>query len=257
MKASDGVLYGWYHFEPAGICTGAHPKSPQMHLTAPRIGAVKSMDNGATWTDLGVVLEADPNLKCDTQNYYFAGGNGDFCIMLDPCERYLYFFISTYSIDTAQQGVALARMAWADRDAPAGKVAKFHNGKWAEPGVGGRVTPVFPARVDWHRADADAFWGPSVHWNTHLKQYVMLLNRTKDGNWTQEGIYVCYNPELSNPDGWTTPVKILDATGPDRWYPQVIGTGFGETDKVAGRNPRLFVRGTSRWELGFERPKER
>jgi len=110
-KASDGVLYGWYHFEPAGICTGAHPKSPQMHLTAPRIGAVKSMDNGATWTDLGVVLEADPNLKMRHTELLLCGGNGDFCIMLDPCERYLYFFISTYSIDTAQQGVALARMA--------------------------------------------------------------------------------------------------------------------------------------------------
>jgi hypothetical protein len=198
------------------------------------------------------VLEAEPTLKCDTKNYYFAGGNGDFCIMLDHQTKYLYFFISTYPVDASQQGVGLARMAWADRDAPVGKVTKLRNGTWSEPGIGGRATPIFPARIDWHRSDADAFWGPSVHWNTHLGQYVMLLNRSKDGNWTQEGIYISYNPDVSNPTGWTTPVKILEATGADRWYPQVMGTAKGETDKLAGRVSRLFVRGTSRWELVFE-----
>src|SRR5207302_10589133 len=43
-KAEDGSLYGWYHLEPTGICPGAHPESPKMNLTAPRIGAVKSKD---------------------------------------------------------------------------------------------------------------------------------------------------------------------------------------------------------------------
>jgi len=83
-KAEDGILYGWYHFEPTGVCPGAHPQSPKMSLTAPEIGAVKSTDNGATWHDLGIVLEAPPGtLKCATKNFYFAGGNGDFSVMLD------------------------------------------------------------------------------------------------------------------------------------------------------------------------------
>lgn len=252
-KVPGGPLYGWYHLEPTGICPGSHPKSPQMSLTAPRIGAVRSRDDGATWQDLGVVLEAEPTLKCDTKNYYFAGGNGDFCIMLDSRKEYLYFFLSNYAPDVSQQGVALARMAWADRDSPAGKVRKFHAGSWDSPGLGGAVTPIFAVGKDWHQADVDAFWGPSVHWNTHLRSYVMLLNRAEDANWGQEGIYICYNRDLSNPLGWSTPEKILEAPGPDRWYPQVMGTNAArlESDKLAGRVSRLFVRGLSRWELVF------
>jgi hypothetical protein len=42
--------------------------------------------------------------------------------------------------------------------------------------------PIFPATEPWHDEDlnVDAFWGPSVHWNTHLQQYVMLLNKAKN-----------------------------------------------------------------------------
>jgi hypothetical protein len=252
-KAKDGRLYGWYHMEPGGLCPGTR-------LTAPKIGAVRSTNNGAAWQDLGIVLESRPNtLRCETTNYYFAGGNGDFSIMLDAKEQFLYFFISTYAGDVSEQGVSLARLAWADRDQPVGKVLKWHQGQWAEPGLGGRVTPIFPAMIDWHRVDADAFWGPSIHWNTHLQQYVILLNRAKDRRWTQEGVYVTFNPDLANPTQWTPPKKILGDLGADRWYPQVIGPdkSKGETDKLAGRAARLFVRGLSRWEILFLRSGEK
>lgn len=49
--------------------------------------------------------------------------------------------------------------------------------------------PIFPAAEPWHDMDTivDPFWGPSAHWNTYLQQHVMLLNRSKDTNWTQDG----------------------------------------------------------------------
>jgi hypothetical protein len=247
-KAAAGVLYGWYHNEPGGLCPGTR-------LTAPRIGAARSTDNGATWQDLGIVLEARPNtLRCDTTNYYFAGGNGDFSIMLDARE-WLYFFISTYAGSLSEQGVSIARMRWADRDQPVGKVWKWHDGQWNEPGQGGRVTPLFPATTDWHRADADAFWGPSIHWNSYLRQYVVLLNRAQDKDWTQEGVYVTFNRDLANPNGWTQPQKILGGLRKDQWYPQVLGADRSrrETDKLAGQKARLFVRGQSHWEIEFQR----
>jgi hypothetical protein len=149
-------------------------------------------------------------------------------------------------------------MRFADREQPVGRVWKWHAGKWKEPGLGGQATPVFTAAIDWHRADADAFWGPSVHWNSHLQQYVMLLNRVIDKDWTQEGVYVSYSDDLNQPGRWTPPVKILGGLGKDRWYPQVIGldTAKQETDKLAGHKARLFVRGESRWELRFLRPGE-
>jgi hypothetical protein len=139
-------------------------------------------------------------------------------------------------------------------------VFKSYQGKWTEPGLGGHVTPIFPVRVDWHKPDVDAFWGPSVHWNTHLESWVMLLNRAKDKNWAQEGIYVSFNPDLANPTGWTTPVKILDAgeLEKSKWYPQVVGTDAAkrETDQLAGKVARLFVAGVSKWEILFLRPGE-
>ncbi len=255
-KAGDGVLYGWFHLEPNDVCPDFHPNSP--HLTAPKIGAVRSKDNGANWTDLGIVLESAPGVRCDTTNYYFAGGNGDFSVMLDRQQEFMYFLISTYGPDLSEQGVSIARMRWADRDRPVGKAWKWHNGQWSEPGLGGKVAPIFVAKTDWHRGDADAFWGPSIHWNSYLRQYVVLLNRAIDSRWKQEGVYVTFNHDLANPGNWSTPRKILDSTGDDRWYPQVIGIEKArrETDKLAGRVARLFVRGESRWEVQFWRAGE-
>ncbi len=258
-KDHDGLLYGWYHNEPLDVC------GPDKRLTAPRIGAVVSTDNGLNWKDLGLVLTAPPDtLDCNTPNRYFAGGNGDFSVILDQQKRYFYFLISTYNRDVAEQGIAIARMAFGDRDSPVGKVFKSCKGAWSEPGLDGHVTPIFPAASTWHREKLDAFWGPSIHYNTHLGQYVILMNRAMDKNWAQEGIYVTFCQDLADPRGWTTPVKVYDGRGfvpkhIDWWYPQVIGIDATkkETDKLAGRVARFFIRGRSGWEIVFLRPGER
>lgn len=249
-RADDGALYGWYHNEPPGLCGGSR-------LTAPRIGALVSRDDGLTWQDLGIVLEAPPgSLYCDTRNFFFAGGNGDFSVILnqrgDLSGRYFYFFISTYHRQFGEQGVAAARMSFDDRDNPAGKVWKWRDGAWDDPGLGGRVTTTFPALIDWHRVNANAFWGPSIHFNTHLGTYVMLLNRAVDKDWTQEGIYISFNSNLEDPLGWSAPQRlpIYQQLG---WYPQVIGLDGGETDKLAGQVARLFISGRSLWEIVFYR----
>ena len=259
-KDEDGTLYGWYHNEPHPVCPAKES------LTAPLIGAVRSSDNGANWHDLGFIVEAPPDsLSCETQNKYFAGGNGDFSVILDDKKEYFYFFISTYHKKVSEQGVAVARMRYADRKSPVRKVWKWYQGKWEEAGLGGHVSPIFPVSVDWNRKDANAFWGPSVHWNTYLSTYVILLNRAIDGDWKQEGVYVTFNPDLGNPKAWTTPAKILDrkeiVSVPKMeagWYPQVVGTDRTrrETDKRAGQSARLFVHGKSVWEILFRRPGE-
>jgi hypothetical protein len=108
------------------------------------------------------------------------------------------------------------------------------------------ATPIFPTTDSWHDDDetsTDAFWGPSVHWNTYLQQYVMLLNRAKNSQFDAEGIYVSFAPTLNDPSQWSTPEKILSGGS---WYPQVVGLepGVG-TDKVAGERARLFMAGRS------------
>jgi len=253
-KADDGTLYGWYHNELGVFMERDWP------LRAPRIGAARSYDNGLTWQDLGIIVEAPVNsLRDDTDNYYFAGGNGDFCVIPDEQHEYFYFYFSSYYSDVAEQGVAVARMPYADRDNPMGHVWKWRDGQWSEPGLGGSVTPVYSVAGDWHGFDVDALWGPSIHWNSHLNQYVMLLNHAVNNWWAQEGVFVAFNPDLSNPDGWSAPTEILaNDDGLLGWYPQVFGLSAEdrETDKRAGQIARLFVQGYSHWEILFLRPGE-
>jgi hypothetical protein len=94
------------------------------------------------------------------------------------------------------------------------------------------------------------FWGPSIHWNTYLERYVMLLNRAKDDQFGQEGIYVSFSATL-HPQDWSAPAKIMNGGS---WYPQVIGaeTGAG-TDRLAGRRARFFMTGRSERMIEFDR----
>ncbi len=258
----DGTLYGYYHNEPSGVCPG------RTGITAPRIGAARSRDLGRTWEDLGIILEAPPGtLRCDTRNRYFAGGVGDFSVVLDRDETDLYIFFSAYSGPRWRQGVAVARMLWADRDEPQGKVAIWNEGRWEYPApvedeegtalawIYPPATPIYPVAQSWHDPSGrpDAFWGPSVHWNTYLRRYVMLLNHAIDRNWTQEGIYIAYSAaELDVPLDWSTPQRLFTTSA---WYPQVFGLERGSgTDRLAGRVARLFVGGKSEYLLVFRRP---
>lgn len=247
--AGVGPLYGWYHNEISAGCDNEF-------LTQPRIGAMVSYDEGATWEDLGIVMEApEDSINCGTQNFFFAGGNGDFTVLLDRHKEYFYFFYGSYDSQFLEQGICLGRMRYADRNAPVGKVWKWRNGSWDEPGLNGRGTPLLRVKTDWHSAEPDAYWGPSVHYNSYLEQYVMLLNRARDTRWDQEGVYISYNRDLADPNGWSTPERLpFEPEG--RAYPQVIGLGNGETDKLAGRSPRLFVQGDSLWQLDFKHPGE-
>ncbi len=239
----DGTIYAWYHHE-VRACNGTH--------FVPKIGALVSPNGGEWFRDLGIILESAYAPDCNSPPGYFAGGHGDFTVLLDSSRRYFYFYFSNYSGPWFSQGIAVARMAFADRANPVGRVWKFHRGRWREPGLYGQVTALLPARVAWNRPDTDSFWGPSLHWNTYLNQYVMLLNNSCcEPGWPQEGIYVSFNPDLSRPYGWTPPQKILDGDQA-AWYPQVIGLEPDMTDKVAGQVARFYMSGDSRWEIVFD-----
>jgi hypothetical protein len=245
----DGTLFLWYHHEPENVCSGND-------LTAPKIGAAVSYDNGVTVYDLGIVLESGYPVNCSAENGFFAGGHGDFTVVPDRERRYFYFFFTNYSGPLAEQGVATARMAFDDRHSPVGAVWKYFNGGWDEPGLSGSVTPVFPAKRSWTGDDTDSFWGPSVHWNTRLQQFVVLLNRSCcSPGWPQDGIYVSFNADPSQPEKWLTPQRLLPKAlipWSPGYYPQVLGIYAGETDSLAGPVARLYVHGRSVWEILFD-----
>ena len=106
----SGAWYGYYHHErPADLCG-----RPDRQL--PRIGAMRSTDRGQTWTDLGIVIDAPPGSEaCDSANRFVLGGVGDVTAALDARSQDLFLYFSQYS-KSVPQGVAVARLAWADRD---------------------------------------------------------------------------------------------------------------------------------------------
>lgn len=264
---TPGRLYAAYHYEPDLICFS------NRHLpTMPKIGWMWSEDNGATWEDMGFIIEAKPcAIKCDTQSPWDAGGAGDFVFIPDAKKEFFYFFGTSYDPRLEEQGVWAARMRVADRDNPVGKVWKWHKGAWSEPARWGHVTPVFPAERDYHREDGSMFWGPAVHWNTYLNAYVMLLNHAVDTKLTADGIFISYNLHVDDPAGWSKPVMIISRAELQKavagasvsssvltngWYPQVIGAEKGETDKIVGRTGRFFMGGISRKKITFLKPGE-
>jgi hypothetical protein len=255
----DGTWYGYYHNErPAEVCGDTT-------RVLPRIGAAISRDRGATWDDLGTILEAPPDwYDCATTNRYFVGGVGDFSVTLDRDAQYLYFFFSQYADREQVQGVAVGRMPWAYRDRPRGRIAVWWRDSTWVPARPARMrtegmeylypagTPIYRASDGWHDGQTvDAYWGPSVHWNTYLEQYVMLLNHATNSDWRQEGIYVAYSRSLDDPKSWSTPQRLLMGGG---WYPQVIGSepGVG-SDRMAGELARFFVTGRSRYFIQFSK----
>ena len=243
----SGTILGWYHQEEEYACGKQRPAMP-------RIGAVFSYDGGQTFWDQGVILlSADP-VDCSSQNGYFSGGHGDFSVVLDREQKFFYFLFTNYGGPVETQGVVIARMAFESRFHPSNAVWKYHLGSWNQPGVGGRTTPIFRSNVSWQREDTDSFWGPSIHWNTYLETFVVLMNRSCcHTGFPQEGVYASFNPDLSDPEGWRAPEKILEGVS---WYPQVLGIGPEETDSTAGKRARLYVYGESRWRLVFHKSGE-
>jgi hypothetical protein len=240
----DGTVFAWYHHEPPGVCG-------TQHLTAPEIGALVSHDGGLTFLDLGIVLASGYPVNCFAQNGYFAGGHGDFTVLPGRQRGYFYFLFSNYGGPAGTQGIAVARMPFDRRNSPFGAVQKYYNGAWTEPGVGGKLTPIFPAVVAWELPGTDALWGPSVHWNSYLNMFVMLLNRSCcSPGWPQEGVYVSFNKSLSNPNGWSQPERIMQGGA---WYPQVIGRAPDGTDSLAGRQARFYMNGASYYEIFFNK----
>lgn len=252
LPAEDGTLYGFYHSEEKNPC-GFYIKSPE-------IGMTKSTDNGRTWHNMGIILKADDHENdCSAANGFFSNGAGDFSAVYDREKKYVYIVFSNYPMGdrSHNQGIATARIAVADLKDPVGKAMKWHKGQFSQPAIDGRATPFLKSFNDFKLPNPDSYWGPSVHYNTFLKKYVMLLSRTKDGKstkvlWPTEGIYMSTNEDVANPEGWSTPVKIIHG---GHWYPQFIG--FNKKNKEGtlemGEWARFFMEGESDFIVRFKR----
>lgn len=239
---ATGRLHGWYHAEVMAPC--------ERMVFVPRIGACVSEDDGLTWRDLGVILDPGPGgFDCAYACGFICGGYGDFSVVPDRAGAYLVIHFSSYVPDEAAQGIAVARVALADLDAPRGRAELWGADGWG-PAEGRRPKPVFGVDLGWRHREPRAFWGPAVHFNADLDAWVMLLNRTErgEGLWKPEGMHVAFSPEVSDPEAWTRPVRLVAGGG---WYPQVVGLGPDEGDALMSGEGRFFMEGASEATVRF------
>ena len=154
-------------------------------------------------------------------------------------------------------------MPWLNRDDPLDVISgqsaarKWDGEDWVEPGIGGRSIAIFhdDQQVSWTSPDNNGYWGPSVHWNRDLQEFVVLMSRSVGGNYKSGGIYMTHTARLDRPSSWTFPQLIIkDNQG---WYPQVIGERRIEgTDKVSGARARYFNQGRSDSFIVFTKQSE-
>lgn len=252
LPGPNGELYAFYHSEEKSPCS--------FYYKTPEIGAAKSTDKGRTWTNLGIVVKvADDQNDCNALNGFFSNGVGDFTAMYDREKQFVYFIFTNYPMgdQVSEQGIGFARMPAADLDHPVGKALKWHNGSYGTPGIDGAATSIFKPKIDFRAHNPDGFWGPSVHYNTFLKKYVMLLSHTQNGDYTRipfptAGIYISLNDSLDNPLGWSEPVQI--ARG-GHWYPQFFSTVPFESSAELGETARFFMENESFYSLRFKDQK--
>jgi hypothetical protein len=159
--AAEKKLYAPMHCEThMRECMG-HSKDNnerQIHLSS-------STDKGATWKYEGpIVTRDDPaatwrGVHDFSSGCYWDGGDGDLCLFADTRGGYVYLYSNHYTWGGDVGGhvrYRVARCAMADKMAP-GKWKRFYNGKWEEPGLGGKASFV-PAKY--------------VMYNTYLKKYL-------------------------------------------------------------------------------------
>jgi hypothetical protein len=171
------------------------PIQRQIHLAA-------SADLGLTWTYEGpIFLYADPQRGgssapleargAECSGALFDAGHGDHHLLTDEKTGYHYLFSNHYlrkKPGAAYPGMSsrhqVVRCAIADKMAP-GKWRKFHNGKWDEPGIGGKGSYVN---------------GYCVTYNTYLNKYLSF-------DWGG-GVAACGDIEKQD---WTPIFKIPNA----------------------------------------------
>jgi hypothetical protein len=238
-----------------------------------RIGVMKSVDGGRSWTNKGIFIEDHQErmiLKPHNNSITFAGGVGDPSAVASG--NYLYLFYgeygypgvynaASYSADKEWSGqcISIARILLTDLDDPAGK-AKRWNGVAFDAAFDGVGSPVPSLQIPHSAGGGPAskagekfYWGPSVSWNTYLNAWVMLMAKAEGPSWQGSSIYISFNKNANlgngkNSQEWTTPRLLVNKPGHILWYPslQPLNSTFDNSNKNTclklGRQARLFFK---------------
>jgi len=176
---------GWGTINRSGyITTGYAEGEPDFR----HIGAMTSTDQGHSWEFAGWVVapyEKPYTVEFQPENGklpdpqpgpYYKLGNGDFGILVNDNDGYIYIYYTSNG-----NGVAAARAPMSD---PV-NFKKYFEGAWDEPGLEGRETILI---------NTLSFAIPTIAYSTYLNQYVM---------------FGYYTPAIANPTDRQQPLYSL------------------------------------------------
>lgn len=163
IRLADGRLAMLYHGEHHP-CTGDRAEVS--------IGLATSSDNGATWIRQGAVITAPPYdfASCDERTFY---GAGSFSAVVSPDRTYMYLYFNQWLPgETAVTKVARARIS---SGLGPGTWFKYYNGRWQEPGLGGRADDVLPVPDTPRDQEYRSVAIPTVSWNTEYRMWLAVF----------------------------------------------------------------------------------
>ncbi|CAN5776016.1 hypothetical protein BH10BAC2_BH10BAC2_40070 [soil metagenome] len=242
---------------------------PQSPAAVCRIGIMKSTDGGHSWTNKGIFIEdLQPRmiLKQFNTSKTFAGGVGDPSAVASG--NYLYLFYGEYGYagvydsinydpvkEWSGQCISIARIKLSDLENPEGK-AKRWDGKAFNAAYDSVGVPISALQISLDSAGgpssapaAGYHWGPSVSWNTYLKQWVMLMAHASGPSWQGGRIYISFNSNKdlgkgNNAQQWSKPQLLVDKPGHTIWYPSL--QPINSDQDIANRNTSLNLGQTAR-----------
>ncbi len=194
-------------------------------------GMAKSIDNGKTWTDLGVILDTQFPGWAD---WNVGTGNGAFTIN----GEYFYVFINDVLIANPRFdiGTAVARAKVTDvLNAAINQNTvvpwfKYYQGQWDQPGIGGKSSPLEIGNPQSTTID--------VSYNEYLGRYIKI-NESVQGN-----SYNLYLSESTDGINWTLRVPIGESAG-YKVFPTIIS--LGNDPKITGAEFYVYYIYTPNW----------
>jgi len=192
------------------------------------IGLASSTDGGLTWQRRGTVITGQVP-RDDRPAPRDVVGAGSPCALV--ADGLVHVFYVDWNLASPDQ-IHLARAPLDAVDDPAAWT-KWHEGSFSTPGAGGASSAVVERPGD---GDVTVFAGnPSVSWNTHLGQYV-LVHESADGYWWTR------SDQLTD---WGPAERFLATDAPALAgttfvsYPTLLSAGPGG-DQVTDRDAHLY-----------------
>ena len=233
----DGTLYALYHAEDQEDMPRLPALVPGFYAS---IGSARSTDGGSTWEKLGpAITSAKPKSWSARPEHGDKGAAVPSLVRDRDGSRLLAYYTEHSYVEDRGPPICVARADLREGPPTPGRWRKLHAGRFDEPGLGGRDTPILPP----------TFGQPHVVFSRALDRFVMVMI----GAWWREmegtqplqrsGLYVAFSRDGIT---WSKPEPLfVDYTLPRlgqsiSWQPTVLWDEGSDTEGwlVYSHSPR-------------------